>query len=88
VFVRLDWKKLTNDKHSIFLRKSVIYGQKKFYNIGPRHHIFGESVWGFVVGRRGWKNGCSRRDRLGEMLGSSKSPEQIIQVRNINFGAA
>ncbi len=23
------------DKHSSLLRKSVIYGQKKFYNIGP-----------------------------------------------------
>ncbi len=28
-------KKLTDDKHSSLLWKSVIYGQKKFYNIGP-----------------------------------------------------
>ncbi len=35
VFVRLDRKKLTNEKYSSLLRKSVIYGQKKFYNIGP-----------------------------------------------------
>jgi hypothetical protein len=28
-------EKLTNDKHSNLLWKSVIYGQKKFYNIGP-----------------------------------------------------
>jgi len=28
VFVKLDWKKLTNDKHSSLLQKSVIYGQK------------------------------------------------------------
>jgi len=28
-------EKLTNYKHSSLLRKSVIYGQKKFYNIGP-----------------------------------------------------
>jgi hypothetical protein len=27
-------EKLTNDKHSNLSRKSVIYGQKKFYNIG------------------------------------------------------
>jgi hypothetical protein len=27
-------EKLTNDKHSSLLRKSVIYGQKKFFNIG------------------------------------------------------
>jgi hypothetical protein len=35
VFVRLDWKKLTNNKHSSLIRKSVIYGRKKFYDIGP-----------------------------------------------------
>jgi hypothetical protein len=35
VFVRLDWKKLTNDKHSSLLRKSVIYGQKSFITLGP-----------------------------------------------------
>ncbi len=28
-------EKLTNDKHTSLLRRSVIYGQKKFYNIGP-----------------------------------------------------
>ncbi len=28
-------EKLTNDKHWSLLQKSVIYGQKKFYNIGP-----------------------------------------------------
>ncbi len=28
--------KLTKDKHSSLLRKSVIYGQEQFYNIGPR----------------------------------------------------
>ncbi len=27
-------KKFTNDKRSSFLRKSIIYGQKKFYNTG------------------------------------------------------
>jgi hypothetical protein len=32
---RLDWKKLTNDKHSSLLRKSVIYGQKSFITLGP-----------------------------------------------------
>jgi hypothetical protein len=35
VFVRLDLKKLTNDKHSSLLRKSVIYGQKSFIILGP-----------------------------------------------------
>jgi hypothetical protein len=35
VFVRLDWKKLTNDKHSSLLRKSVIYGQKNFISLAP-----------------------------------------------------
>jgi hypothetical protein len=29
VSVSLDWKKLTNDRCSSLLRKSVIYGQKK-----------------------------------------------------------
>jgi hypothetical protein len=29
VFARLDCKKLTGDKHSSLLRKSVIYGPKK-----------------------------------------------------------
>ena len=29
----LDWKKLTNDKHSSLLRKSVIYGQKSFITL-------------------------------------------------------
>jgi len=33
--VRLDWKGLPWTKTSI-LRKSVNYGQKRFYNIGPR----------------------------------------------------
>jgi len=36
VFVILGWKKLAKDKHSGLLRKLVKYGQKKFYNIGPR----------------------------------------------------
>ncbi len=33
-------EKLTNDKHSSLLRKSVNYGQRKIYNIGPlmRNH--------------------------------------------------
>jgi hypothetical protein len=35
VFVRLDCKKLTNDKHSSLLRKSVIYGQKSFITLDP-----------------------------------------------------
>ncbi len=35
VFVRLDWKKLTNDKHSSLLHKSVIFGQKSFITLGP-----------------------------------------------------
>ncbi len=30
---------LTNDKHSSLLQKYVIYVRKKFYNIGPRHHV-------------------------------------------------
>ncbi len=34
VFVRLDTKSLPST-NTILLRKSVIYGQKKFYNIGP-----------------------------------------------------
>ncbi len=29
-------ERLAKDKHSSLLRKSVNYGQKKFYNIGPR----------------------------------------------------
>jgi hypothetical protein len=29
-------EKLTKDKYSSLLQKYVIYGQKKFYNIGPR----------------------------------------------------
>ena len=29
-------KKSVRDKHSSLLRKCVNYGQKKFYNIGPR----------------------------------------------------
>jgi hypothetical protein len=29
-------ERLARDKHSSLLRKSVNYGQKKFYNIGPR----------------------------------------------------
>ncbi len=33
MFVRLDWRKLTNDKHSSLLQKSVIYRQKKIYTI-------------------------------------------------------
>jgi hypothetical protein len=34
VFVRPDWKSLPMTNTSL-LRKSVIYGQKKSYNIGP-----------------------------------------------------
>jgi hypothetical protein len=33
VFVRLDWKNLTNDKHSSLLQKFVIYGQKSFITL-------------------------------------------------------
>jgi hypothetical protein len=33
--VRLDWEKLTNDKHSCLLRKTVNHGRKKFYEIDP-----------------------------------------------------
>ncbi len=29
-------ERLARDKHSSLLRKFVNYGQKKFYNIGPR----------------------------------------------------
>ncbi len=36
MFVILDLERLTNDKYSSLLRKTIIYGQKKFYNIGPR----------------------------------------------------
>ncbi len=39
VFVRLDWKKLTNDKHSSLLRKSVIYGQKSFITLSPGPYV-------------------------------------------------
>jgi hypothetical protein len=35
VFVRLEWKKLTSDKHSSLLQKSVIFGQKRFMTLGP-----------------------------------------------------
>ncbi len=35
MFVKLDCRKPPNDKHSSLLRKSIIYGQKKFYNIQP-----------------------------------------------------
>jgi hypothetical protein len=35
VFVRLDWTKLTNNKHSSLLRESIIYGQKSFITLGP-----------------------------------------------------
>ncbi len=35
MFVRLDWKKLTDDKRSSLLQKSVIYEQQKFYTIEP-----------------------------------------------------
>jgi len=34
--IRLDWKRNVSHKHSSLLRKFVKYGQKKFYNIGPR----------------------------------------------------
>ncbi len=34
VLFSLDWKNFTNDKGSSLLRKSINYGQKKFYNIG------------------------------------------------------
>ncbi len=30
----------TKDKNSSLLRKSVFYGQKKFYNIGPRAQYY------------------------------------------------
>jgi Dynein heavy chain, N-terminal region 2 len=36
-------EKLARDKHSGLLRKCVNYGQKKFYNIGPRSHL--ESIF-------------------------------------------
>jgi hypothetical protein len=39
LFVRLDWKKLTNDKYSSLLQKSIIYRQKKVYNIGPCSNV-------------------------------------------------
>ncbi len=45
VFVRLDWKELTNDKRSSLLRKTVIYGQKSFITLGPA----GASIYGFVL---------------------------------------
>ncbi len=35
MFVKLDWKRLTNDKHSSLIRKSVIYEQKSFITLGP-----------------------------------------------------
>ncbi len=34
-------EELAGDKHSSFLQKFAIYGQKKFYNIGPRTAIYG-----------------------------------------------
>jgi hypothetical protein len=45
--VRLEWKKLTKDKYSSLLGKSVIDGQKKFYNIAPRSSLidrFGKTM--------------------------------------------
>ncbi len=37
VFIRPDLKKLTNDKHSSLLRKSVIYRQKSFITLSPQN---------------------------------------------------
>ncbi len=36
------------DKHSSLLRKSVNYGQKKFYNIGPRPQVWFENSLLFI----------------------------------------
>jgi hypothetical protein len=55
VFVRLEWKKLTNDKHSSLLQKSVIYGQKMFYNIGPRLFKASESKGSFTLATILWQ---------------------------------
>ncbi len=41
VFVGLDWKNLTNDKHSSLLWKAIINGQKSFISLGPRVMIEG-----------------------------------------------
>jgi len=53
VFVRLDWKKLTNDKNSSLLRKFVNYDRKKFYNVVTRTILeisrFMKKVFFFVV---------------------------------------
>ncbi len=38
-------EKFTNDKRSSLLWKSVIYGQKKFYNIGPWWDKVGNYFW-------------------------------------------
>ncbi len=34
--IRLGRKRNVGDKHSSLLQKFINYGQKKFYNIGPR----------------------------------------------------
>jgi len=42
-------EKLTNDKHSSLLRKSVNYGQKSFITLGPGGKV--SKTFKFVTGR-------------------------------------
>ncbi len=44
MFIRLDCEKLTNDKQSSLVQKSVNHRQKKFYNIGSRFHVFWSNI--------------------------------------------
>jgi hypothetical protein len=38
------------DKHSSLLRKSIIYGQKKFYNIGHKSDITSKMTGDKLIG--------------------------------------
>ncbi len=53
-------EKLSKDKHFSLLQKSVIYGQKQFYNIGPSMvetlRFFVLSM--FRMGGGGWEKNC------------------------------
>jgi hypothetical protein len=51
--IKFRLEKFTNDKRSSLLWKTVIYGQKKFYNIGPwcrcYETFYGRKLQMFVV---------------------------------------
>jgi hypothetical protein len=57
VFVRLDWKELTNDKRSSLLRKTVIYGQKSFITLGPDGFVLKNSSF-FLILFSEWSKVC------------------------------